>query len=268
MMVHFSNFSVLFLCTILSAIPAASLEASETLAIPPDYTAIYQVLRNNKNIAEVTIRLSHQDDIWTLHGFTHDMQGLADFLNIKGAQTTTGTWHDGRFIPEDYKFSFSLIGYKTDWHAAFDWSSGFVTTYGKAGDTQLPLADNAVDPFSLSLNIRSQLAKNQTQMTVKIVDEDELDHQVYEADREEPVDTALGCLKTTRVRRIRENSKRTSMVWYANDHNYVPVLMQHSKKKGNDFRLKIISLDVNGLVVQPVSPCGLENPGSRQAGLS
>ena len=78
---------------------------------------------------------------------------------------------------------------------------------------------------------------------------------MYQADREEPVDTALGCLETTRVRRIRENSKRTSMVWYANDHNYVPVLMQHSKKKGNDFRLKIISLDVNGLPVQPVSSC-------------
>ena len=268
-MVRFSKFYFLFLCLTLSAFPTASVEATEAPAIPPDYTAIYEVLRNDKNIAEVTIRLSHQDDIWTLHGFTHDMQGLADLLNNKGAQTTTGTWRDGRFIPEDYKFSFSLIGYKTDWHAAFDWSSGFVTTTsGKAGDAQLPLADNAVDPFSLSLNIRSQLAKNQTQMAVKIVDEDEIDEHVYQADREESVDTALGCLQTTPVRRVRENSKRTSMVWYANDHNYVPVLMRHSKKKGNDFRLKIISLDVNGQPVQPVSPCDIENSASRQAGLN
>ncbi len=267
-MARFSKLTFFVLCTITSAFPTTSVNATEAPAIPPDYTAIYQVFRNHKNIAEVTIRLSHRDDIWTLHGYTHDMQGLANFLRIKGAQTTTGTWLDGKFIPEDYKFSFSLIGYKTDWHADFDWSSGLVTTHGKAGDTQLLLADNAVDPFSLSLNIRSQLAKNQTQMSVSIIDESEINNHMYEAGLEEPVDTALGCLETTRVRRIRENSKRTSMVWYANDYNYVPVLMQHSKKNGNDFRLKIISLDVNGLLVQPVSPCGLENPGSRQAGLN
>ncbi len=266
-MARFSKFSFFILCTITSAFPTASVSAIESPAIPPDYTAVYQVLRNDKNIAEVTIRLSHQDDIWTLHGFTHNMQGLADFLKIKGAQTTTGRWRDGRFIPEDYKFSLSLIGYKTNWHANFDWPSGFVTTYGKAGDTQLPLAGNAVDPLSLSLNIRSQLANKQTQMMVKIVDEDEIDDQMYRAEHENRVDTALGCLQTTRVRRIRKNSKRTSMIWYANDHNYVPVLMQHSKKNGNDFRLKIISLDVSGQAVQPVSPCGIDNPASRQASL-
>ncbi len=262
-MAPFSRILTLVLSTPLLTFPMASLEAGEAATIPPDYTAVYQVLRNDKNIAGVTIRLSHQDDVWTLHGFTHDMHGLADVLNIKGAQTTTGTWQDGRFIPDHYRFSFSLIGYKTAWQANFDWPEEIVTTSSKSGDTQLTLADGAVDPFSLSLNIRSHLAQNQTRMALNIVDEDEIDSHVYEADHRESVDTALGCLQTTRVRRVRENSKRVSMVWYADDYNYVPVLMQHSKKKGNSFRLQIISLDVNGQPIQPGNACSSDSYAAR-----
>lgn len=240
----------------LSAFPKALADALETPFIPEDYTAVYQVLRNGKNLAEITIGLSHQDDIWTLHGFTHDTQGLADLLNVKGAQTTTGRWQDGRFIPGDHKFSFSLVGYKTAWHADFDWPSGIVTTTSKAGASQLPLARGAVDPFSLSLNIRTQLANSQPHMAVKVVEKDKIEDHVYQADHEESVDTALGCLKTTAVKRIRKSSKRTSLVWFANDHNYVPVLMEHSKKNGKGFRLQIIALDVGGQLIQPVGPCG------------
>jgi len=233
----------------------ASAEAAEPAAIPRDYTAVYEVLRNDKNLAEVTVRLSHKDDTWTLHGFAHDMQGLANLLNVKGAQTVTGKWRDGRFLPENYDFSFSLIGYKTAWHAVFDWPAGVVTTRSKKGDVQLPLANGAVDPFSLSLNIRSHLSENQARMAVEVIDEDEIDNHVYQADQEEKVNTALGCLETTRVKRIRENSKRTSLVWYARDLDYVPVLAQHFKKKSKGLRLQIISLEVEGQPVQPRVPC-------------
>jgi len=267
MMVHFIKPASILLCTLLSVIPATPIEAVEAATIPQDYTAVYQVLHNDKGLAEVTIRLSHQDEVWTLHGFTHDMRGLADVLNVKGTQTATGTWQDGRFLPDDYRFSFSVIGYNLKWRANFDWPAGIVTTHSKSGETQLSLADGAVDPFSLSLNIGSHLSSRQTSMAVNIIDEDEIDKQMYEADREEPVDTALGCFQTTRVKRVHKNAKRVSMVWYANDYNYVPVLMLHSKKNGHDFKLKIKSLDVDGQMVHPTIPCGGENPVSRQAGL-
>ncbi len=260
-MARFFKITSFLLCTILSVFPLVSLQAAEGPAIPQDYTAVYRVLRNDKAVAEVTIRLSHQDNIWTLHGFTHDMQGLADWLNVKGVQTATGRWLDGEFIPDNYKFSFSLLAYKTTWQAVFDWPSGIVTTTSKSGDSQMPLVGGAIDPFSLSLNISSQLANHQSPMVVNIVDEDDIKKHLYEVDREESIDTALGCLAVTRVMRIRKNLKRTSLVWYADDHNYIPVLIRHSKKHGNDFKLKIISLDVGGQPVQPVGPCKNNKPG-------
>ena len=138
------------LCTLFLALSPAPAFAAENFAIPPDYTAVYKVMHKGDDLAEVTIQLSHQDDTWTLHGYTHDMQGLADLLNVKGAQTVTGKWQDGSFKPDNYDFSFGLVGYKSAWQANFDWPGGTVTTSGKSGDIQLPLTGGAVDPFSLS----------------------------------------------------------------------------------------------------------------------
>ena len=258
-MAHLFKLSFLLPGVLSAGLQAAPLNTEETPVVPRDYIAVYQVLRNNKDVAEVTISLTHQDKLWTLHGFTHDMRGLAKVLRIKGSQTAIGKWENGRFLPDEFKLSFSLLGYKTGWNAHYDWSSGIVTTNAKTGETQLPLEGSAFDPFSLSLNIRSLLAQNQTGMTVNVIDEDKIENHVYQAVPDGLFDSALGCLRTTRLSRIRENSKRTSEAWYANDHDYIPVQMQHSKKKGNKLELKIISLEVGGQKVEPTDPCAIDD---------
>jgi hypothetical protein len=261
-MAHLFKPALLILLGLSPAIQADSLDPVEPALPAHDYTAVYQVLRNEKEVGEVTISLSHQDDIWTLRGHTHDMHGLAKMLKIKGSQTSTGKWIDGRFQPDNFKINFSLIGYKTGWDADFDWSSGVVTTTSKNRDTQLSLTGGATDPFSLSLNIRSILAESQTQMTLNVIDEDVIDSEVYAAEPDESFDSELGCLQTMLVSRIRKNKKRTSLVWYASDYDYVPVKMHHSKKKGTKLELQISSLYFDGQRVKPVDRCSNAAPNA------
>jgi len=239
--------------------------AAEQYSVPQDYTAVYKVLRNEKELAAVTISLSHQQDVWTLHGYSHDTRGFAEFLRIKGTQTTTGKWHDGRFRPDNYELSFSLIGFKTNWQALFDWQTGIVETTGKQGKSRLPMESYANDPFSLSLNLRYQLAKNLSAppvsspgdgvIDIKVVDEDEIENHQYRFDPQGRTNTGLGCLDTTLVRRVRENRKRLSLGWYAQDHQFIPVRMQHKSKKGTNLELLIVSLEIDGTEIQPTAPC-------------
>lgn len=266
MMVRFIKLHLLFIFAIFSVFSASSVRAAEGSAIPADYTAVYKVLRNDKYLADVTVQLSHQDGLWTLHGFTHNMQGLANVLNAKGAQTVTGSWNNGEFIPDHFRFSFSVIGYKSAWEADFDWPAETVTTQTKKGSFQLPLSGKAFDPLSLMLNTASLLAGDQGQMMVNVIDEDEIENHVYEADHDESIDSALGCLNTTLVKRIRENSKRTSQVWYANDYDFVPVQMQHFRKNQRGMWLQIKSLEVAGQVIRPVGHCDSERHVLRSAG--
>lgn len=261
-MAHLFRSIVLVLFALSTALQADHADLTGSVVSPHEYSAVYQVRRNDKDVGKVTIGLTHQDDVWSLHGFTHDMRGLAKVLKIKGSQTSTGKWVDGKFQPDDFRIDFSLIGYKTGWNADFDWSSGIVKTTTKDGETQLSLTNGATDPFSLSLNIRSLLTEHETQMALNVIDEDVIDSEVYAAETDESFDSALGCLQTMLVRRIRENKKRSSLVWYASDYDFVPVKMHHSKKKGNKLELQISSLIFNGQEVAPVTSCN--KPGSNE----
>ena len=113
---HLFKHGLLSLCVLPAILHADPLNTGDPSVYPRAYKAVYQVLRNYKDVARVTVGLSHQHKLWTLHGYTHDTRGMAKFLRIKGAQTTTGTWGNGRFIPDEYEQSFSLIGYKRPKH--------------------------------------------------------------------------------------------------------------------------------------------------------
>ena len=243
------------LIIILSSVFAGTVKADGPATIPESFTATYQVLHKNRRLANVTVMLSRNGNNWRLHGYTHDTRGLASLLKVRGTQTTTGWWQEGRFYPEDYQFAFSLIGYKTAWFADFDWATGTVTSKSRKWHKVLPMEGGLVDPLSLSMNIGLRLLDNPHKVAISVLDEDKIDQQFYQQDRDETFDTALGCVKATRVSRVRSHSKRTSIFWYADDYAYLPILIRHAKNDGNDFKLKIISLAVGGKPIQAASKC-------------
>lgn len=262
MMVRFSKPALLQCASLIAlSVVATPSGAVEPMAIAADYIAVYKVLRNDRELAAVTIELSHTQEVWRLHGYSHDTRGLARFLNIKGSQTTIGSWQDGRFIAENYAYSFSVMGVRQSWKALFDWQSGVVEIQDKHGKTRLPLDGFANDPFSLSLNLRNQLAAGLTELPARVVDEDKIEEHLYRIDAQVKLDTPLGCIDTTLVKRVRENSKRVSQGWYAQDKHFVPVRIQHINKKGTRLELLITALEIDGVPVEPTAAC-MDQPDS------
>lgn len=249
------KFAYFLFCTLIFALLPLTSAAGDMAIGVQQHTAVYQVIRNGKPVAKVTLDLSRQGDSWTYRGFTHDMQGFAKVLNVKGEQSVTGHWQDGFFQPGEYRLAFSLVGYRSRWGAEFDWPAGTVTTGKKSRKATLSLADGAMDPMSLFLNTGSYLATGQTEMQVNVIDEDEIENHLYVVEAEESMDTALGCFETTRVKRIRKNAKRTSLAWYANELAYIPVMLQHKKKGGKVLAAKLISLEIDGQPVPVTASC-------------
>lgn len=242
--------------------PVAAL-AGEAIAAPREYSAVYNVLRRGETLAKVTISLARHEDGLLMQGFTHDMQGLADLLKVRGKQSVRGTWTDGHFQPVEYKFLFSLIGYKSTWQAEYDWLAGIVITHSKSDEHRLPLTSGAADPLTLFLNTRTHLASGQSQMEVDIIDEDEIKQHLYVVEQNESLQTKLGCIETTRVKRIRKNAKRNSLAWYANDYDYIPVQLLHEKKGGKDLTMKLVSLVFEGQQVSAPDACALKQATSQ-----
>lgn len=228
------------------------------MAVPMEYTAVYEVLRKDKPVARVTLELSQHGEEWTFRGFTHDMQGLAKLLHVEGEQAVVGSWQQGYFQPDSYSFSFTLVGFKNSWRAEFDWPAKIVTTHSKQGKTSLPLAGGAMDPMSLFLNTGSYLSEGRVQIPIDLIDEDEIKNHLYAAQTSVLLETMVGCMKTTRVKRVRENSTRTSLAWYAETLGYIPVKLQHFKKKGKGMQVRIISLLIDGQDIRLPASCPSE----------
>jgi hypothetical protein len=243
---------------VLASLQAPALAQGPTALAPSEYTAVYEVLRNGEKVANVTLELSRQGDGWAYRGFTHDMRGLGKMLNVKGKQDVTGKWLEGGFRPDNYTFSFSLVGYRSRWQADFDWLDGTVTAGKKSKKTTLPLTGSAMDPMSLMLNTGAMLSTGRTEMTVDVIDRDEIENHLYRAHPGEFLDTALGCMKTARVERIRENSKRRSTAWYAEELAYIPLQVRHLKKKGSTMEVSIVSLRVAGQETPFAADCPVE----------
>jgi len=242
----FKRFSQL-ICTVLLAALSLQAQAADHSSMPREYTALYNILRNHKVLGQLTVSLSHNDDIWTMHGTIHDVHGLAKLLAVKGMQRSTGRWQDDQFKPETYEYFFSVIGHKSGWLAKYDWPGPTITTREKRKELAFPLDNDTTDPLSISLSIRSHLMEGTHRFTINVVDRDEVKALRFQSHDEESTSTALGCFETIYVEHVLEKpSKRQTLGWYAKNLDFVPVRMDYVKKKGNDYSLRLISLEMEG----------------------
>jgi len=244
------------ICTLLIAALSLEAQAVDKPPMPREYTAVYNILRNNKTLGQLTVSLSHNNDIWTMHGTIHDVHGLARLLAVKGMQRSTGRWQNDQFKPETYEYSFSVIGHKSGWLAKYDWSGSTIITREKRKELAFPLDDDTTDPLSISLSIRSHLLENTHRFTINVVDRDEVKALTFQTRDEEFTNTALGCFETIYVEHVLEKpSKRQTLGWYAKNLDFVPVRMDYLKKKGTNYGLRLISLDMDGEPTQTGPAC-------------
>ena len=184
-------------------------------------------------------------------------RGLPRILRISSLESSSGSLVNQHFRPESFKHSSSIAGNKDEWEATFDWEQDLVSTRHEEGDSSFALAGTEMDPLSLTMKIRENLALGLEQFTLDVVDEDEISHQDYKAGSPEDFASDLGCLRTIPVERVRENSKRYSTGWYAESLQFIPVRVVHGKRGGKEFEMKITSLTLDGKPVSSADDCSL-----------
>lgn len=214
------------------------------------FDATYEIRVDGKPRLESRIRLYEDGDRWVLESSSEGTRGLAAFLNVGSKETSKGSWVGGIFRPVEFRHHARVAGVDERWEARFEWLDGLVRTRTEEGAHALEVAPDTVDPLSLTLTLGRMLAQGTTDFEVEVVDEDTIDTHRYTSGGSQALNTALGCLDTTTLERVRENSKRYSTGWYAKGLNYLPVRVRHGKRGGKEFDMRIQSLELNG---QPVA---------------
>ena len=77
----------------------------------------------------------------------------------------------------------------------------------------------------------------------------------YEVVASEILNTEIGPLNTTKIRRISNSNTRETVIWLATDWNFLVVQLSHTEK-GDSHQLKIIQGRVNERDILPLEPIG------------
>lgn len=228
------------------------------LAGPPaDFEARLELHRNGKLSGETQFKLETQDGRWIMHSETRGTKGVLSWIGLRENSTGEGDWQDGQPRPLRYQRQVKAVISMT-WTAEFDWEDRVVRTVYPDGESTLDLEPGVVDETALALAIRRGLKNGEDEWFLRQVDEDEIENVHFRVSAREEVQTPLGCMRAHVVEKVRgEGSKRYTRTWYADDHEFVPVLVEHGKQGEEHVEGRVVELSVNGRAVAAAPDCAL-----------
>ena len=212
----------LFFPIVLSiALPAA--------AAPGQHTEItYDLIRNGMPVAEMVERLEHDGKTYRLSG---QLKGKGIFaLRGDAARASRGLIAADGLHPvefEDKRTGRDIA------RAKFDWAAKTVTLQGKEGAAETkPLPADIQDRLSFAYSFSFHVP-GAAPVAVSITDGKGISSSTYKAAGRETVKTPAGEFDALKLEREKKDpDDRTSEIWLATKHGYLPVRILVVEKDG------------------------------------
>jgi hypothetical protein len=222
---------------------------------PADFEARLELYRKGKLSGETVFKLETVDGNWVMHSSTEGTRGMASWIGLKENSTGEGDWHAGQPRPLRYERNVKAV-ITREWSAEFDWDNNVVHTVYPDGSSTLELEPGVVDEMGLGLAIRMGLRNGEDDWRLRQLDEDEIEDAHFRVSDVRAVDTPLGCMQTAVVEKVRAaTSTRYTRTYYATEHDFAPVLIEHGKMDGEQVEGRVISLTVDGKAVAAGPAC-------------
>lgn len=233
-------------------VAAASVQASD----PVPFQAEFELHRNGKLMGESRIDLEVEPEQWALSSHSRGTKGLARVVGFEEMTRSQGDWQDGLPRPHRFEQDVSVAIKKIHSEALFNWHEGKVATQYDDGEAELDIESGTLDASTLTLWLQVALARGETEWTVQMVDEDEVETSHFRVADQRKIDTALGCLSVKVVEKVRPpESTRYTRTYFAEDLGHVPVLVELGKTDGDHMATQLRSLTLSGSEVEPRPAC-------------
>jgi len=206
------------------------------------FQAEYDVLRNGKELGRATLTLRPLGDgAWEFSNQTHGTKGMASLLGLDVVEKSTFRWHDGQ--PEGLRYSYSQKAAvkSRERSTEFDWKAGEAQSNDGKNAYTARLEPGAMDRNLVTVALMAALKQNAHDLSFRVVDKDRIADQNYRESGRETLTLPAGQLEAVRVERQREDSKRTTVSWFAPQRNWLPVQIEQVEKSGETITLQLAS---------------------------
>jgi len=228
------------------------------------YEARYSIYRNGKLTGKLEIELKRDGSHWEIRSEGSGTHGLAELLGARDSEKVSGILSGGRYIPHSYTRHTQAAGIDDHYETTFDWEADQVTIVHDGSESYtLPLQGSALDPLTMKLEIRRRLNDPDPDLSFLMVEDDEIDTQNFRLLEEEWLETSLGCMETTPIEKIRQNSRRYTRAWHAPAYGNIEVRIEHGKTRGDHMELRITELSFGGVQILPRPGCSVMQSAKR-----
>ncbi|TNE81945.1 MAG: DUF3108 domain-containing protein [Gammaproteobacteria bacterium] len=235
-------YGLMLSCFVLFASPA--LAASEAALVP--YKLSYAATMNGMDInAERELRVI---------GDSFEM--VTSAKNLLGSITEEGRFkldEQGVIVDQGYEYERNIIGMKKTEELSYDRNSGVANYETKKKKRQVKLDGNYLNRLSYQVQLQRDLIRGESDLQYQVIARGRLKDYNFEILGEETLDTPLGPFKTIKVRRVREDDDRQTLMWFAPTLNYLLVQLWQKEEDGDDHKLVIKAGSINN---QPITNGG------------
>tara|TARA_B100001564_G_scaffold342436_1_gene338051 strand:+ start:225 stop:887 length:663 start_codon:yes stop_codon:yes gene_type:complete len=109
------------------------------------------------------------------------------------------------------------------------------TTIVNGDAKEHPDTKNSFDRLSVQIAFQEDMKKGVFESKYNIIDKGRSRVYIYTIHSDDIIDTIFGETNTIVIRRTIENNKRSTLTWYAVDHDYIPVKIEQYRKDALKF---------------------------------
>jgi hypothetical protein len=227
-----------------AALLLALLPALALAQVAP-YTAHYEVRRNGSAMGESLVTLKPAGAGRSeFSSSTSGSHGLAALIGANIEERSLVAWHDG--VPESVSWSLSqkVAMNSKEKSLRVDAAGRRIELRDRDRSFSPPYKPGVVDRHAVTLALMHDLAAGRSgELRYLVPDKDELQPWVFRTGASERLDTPMGAQRVLRVERIRESGNgRSTTMWLAQDHNFVPIRMVQKEPDGETIEMRITSL--------------------------
>jgi hypothetical protein len=218
--------------------------AADAAAPPAPYTAQYEVRRNGDRLGTATVSFRKlANGRFELVSDTVGSEGLAAIAGVAVNERSILRWDQQ---PETVAYSYKQ---KMAWKSRerglqVDAAAGRIDSTDKDKSYSPPYEAGVLDRNAVVVALMGDLTAGRTgDLRYRIPDHDQMQTWIYRAGATEQLSTPLGARRVVRVERIRDTDNgRSTTLWMAPEHNFVPLRMLQKEPDGGTIEMRIVSL--------------------------
>ena len=238
------------LCLLTTLMLFASSLCAENFIIKPyrtTYQAQYDFLLPFKGTATRELSQSETGEWVLAHHINSPM--------IKLMETSRFKWLQYKPLPISYNYNQSTLTNKKQVLLEFDWTQMEAVNKALKEPLRIALKANTLDKINYQLQLRKDLFESGELSSYSVADRKRLKEYRFDLVGEEQLETAIGNLRTVKIRRRREaDAKRETTIWLAKDWDYLVAQIQQIENS-KSYTIQLTSGELDGTTIT-----GLDQP--------